>query len=369
MVQVKDIVRFMEKIAPLNLAEEWDQVGLMVGSEENVIKGIMICLDVTDEVVDKSIKDGCNVIISHHPLLFKPVKRLTEDTKRQKMLMKLIRNDISVYSAHTNLDVSNSGTNMAIASMLGLKDIEGYKPQNSEPVYKINVFVPEDHAEKVRDEMGRAGAGWIGNYSDCTFMTKGKGTFRPMEGTNPFIGNIGKLEVVDEVRIETVATKENLHRIISKMIEAHPYEEVAYDVFREENITKQHYIGVKGKVEKTLTLREFAKGVKSSLGIGNLRIIGHDLSKKIEAVAIFTGSFDGDLGFMAKTGVDVMVTGDVKYHTAMDALESGLSLIDAGHFGTEIPVVEKLKELIEEWALDIKIITSKEIEKDPFTVL
>lgn len=369
MKKVKDIVKYIEGFAPQNLAEEWDSVGLMVGSMQREVKRVMVCLDVTSNVVENAVKQRCEMIVSHHPFLFKPLKRLTEETKKDRSIMDLIRNHISVYSAHTNLDISDEGTNSTLAETLGLTDISGLKTVKTDELYKITVFVPKDHLDNVREAMSKAGAGCIGNYSDCSFSTEGTGTFRPLDKASPFIGAKGKLEFVDEAKLETIATKERLADVISAMWEAHPYEEVAYDIFREEIPGKQHHLGKIGILTNEMTLEELVEKVKKALKAPSVRIVGKNPQTKIKRVAVFTGSFDGDIKNLEKTGVDVLITGDVKYHTAMEIEEAGLCVIDAGHFYTEMLVADKVANLIKTEFGDLEVVTSKGIEYDPFRTM
>lgn len=369
MTQVIDIVKFIEGFAPQTLAEEWDQVGLMVGSFNQEVKKVLVCLDVTNDVVKKSIAEKFDLIVSHHPLFFKPLKRLTENTDREKMLMELVRNKIAVYSAHTNLDISEEGTNSHLANVLGLKDTRNYKTLDQETLYKLVVYVPMDFVEKVRNSMTQAGAGSIGEYQDCSFMMEGMGTFRPMSGADPFIGQKGTLEYVKETRIETVVTKDKIRDVLKAIKSSHPYEEVAYDLFRNEIESKQNGLGKIGILPKPLLLKEFAKKVKSDLNASAIRMIGGELDKKIETVGVFTGSFDGDIGFLEKSGIDVLVTGDVKYHTALDIVETKLCVIDAGHFYTEVIISDKIAKLLQLQFKDINVYTSNGIEKDPFMIV
>lgn len=363
-IKAKDIIKYMEELAPVSLAEDYDNVGLLIGSRESTVERIFVCLDVTSKTVYEAVAKKADLIVSHHPVIFKGLKRINEDDPKGNIIYKLIRNNIGVYSAHTNLDVAHGGVNNYLSSILGLKDIISLKDYKAEKLYKVVVFVPHESVDAVRDAMSRAGAGWIGNYSDCSFMTAGTGTFRPLEGTNPYIGTTGNLEKVDEYRIETVVSQRNLKKVIEAMIKVHPYEEVAYDVYPLEIKGRQYGMGNVGVLDKPKSLDEFIAVVKEKLGVKNVRVIG-ETNKEIEKVAVFCGSFDRDVMEAAKSKADVLVTGDVKYHDAVDMLEIGMCVIDAGHFNTERIIADRLAQLIKENFPEVEVIKSN-MEEDPF---
>ena len=363
MYKCSEIAKFLGDWAPLRLAEEWDNVGLHIGSMEQDIRKIMICVDVTSKVVDEAIAKGVDMIIAHHPLIFKPLKRVCEDDFKGRIIYKLIRNNISVYSAHTNLDFTEGGINDYLASLLGLQEVKNLKKYKTDAFYKLAVFVPQDSEEKVREAICRGGAGWIGNYSDCTFSVKGTGTFKPLEGTNPYIGIKEKLERVDEYRIETIVPEDKLKSVIKAMIGAHPYEEVAYDVYPLELNSKEYGMGKAGKLQKPLSLDEFIAAVKGKLSIDKVRLIGNT-DRQIEKVGVFCGGFDGDWSGVLKEKLDVLVTGDIKHNIAVDAIEMGLCVIDAGHFGTEKIIVPLVIERLSKEFPALEII-SNSVETDP----
>jgi len=363
--KIRDIVNFFEEIAPSRLAEEWDNVGLLLGSMNMEVNKIMVSLDITEEVVNEAVEKKVDMIVSHHPLIFKGIKRICEDDARGKLLYKLIRNNICVFCLHTNLDAAEEGTNDYLAGLLGLKDVRNLRKYKAERLYKVVVFVPQESIEIVREAMNRAGAGWIGNYSDCSFFTKGTGTFKPLENTNPYIGIRGNLEKVDEYRLETIVSEKDLHRVVDSMISAHPYEEVAYDIYKLEQETKVYGIGKAGTLAKPMMMDEFISMVKNVLNAGYVKVIGK-AEKEIESAAVFCGSYDGDLGALKSAGVDVLVTGDIKYHTALDVIENGMCIIDAGHFETEMVMVPKIAEMIKEKFAEIEILITN-AQKNPFT--
>jgi dinuclear metal center YbgI/SA1388 family protein len=363
-VRLLEIIKYLEQIAPKNLAEDYDNVGLIIGGKEKDIKRVMVCLDVTLKVVEEAISKNVDLIISHHPIIFKGLKRINEDDIKGRIIYKLIKNDIAVYSAHTNLDVADGGVNEHLAKILGLSDLQNLKKHRVSKLYKVVVFVPEESIDKVRNAMSRAGAGWIGNYSDCSFMTKGTGTFRPLEGTNPYIGSKGKLEYVDEIKLETIVPQEKLHRVIDEMIKSHPYEEVAYDIYPLNMDGKEYGLGKVGVLKNPETLDNFISIVKEKLNAKSVRVIG-SIDKKIEKVAVFCGSFDESCNRDVISKADILVTGDVKYHNAVDMAEMGMCVIDAGHFNTERIIVPKLVNILSEQFKNIEIL-SNSVEREPF---
>lgn len=342
-VKARDIINTMQKIAPPHLAEDWDNSGWQVGDPRAHVKKILLALDVTPEVVDEAEKNGAQLIISHHPLMLKGIKSLRKDNPQGNLLFRLIRAGIGVYAAHTNLDSAKGGVNDVLAEVLGLQGVEVLHPVQHGRLLKLVVFVPAEHAGTVRKALGDAGAGWIGNYSDCTFNLQGTGKFRPLEGTNPFIGAHGKLQQVEEVRIETIIKKEDTARVLAAMLEAHPYEEVAYDLYPLENRGMPQGLGRIGILNDEITLYNLAQKTKELLQVDNLRFGGRPEST-LKKVAVCGGS-GGDLWPVARQqGAEVLITGDVRYHAARDMLAAGISFIDAGHFATECLVLPVLKE-------------------------
>ncbi|NLL04686.1 MAG: Nif3-like dinuclear metal center hexameric protein [Clostridiaceae bacterium] len=363
-VKCGDIVSFMEEFAPTSLAEDWDNVGLMVGNREDEIKKLMVCLDVTPEVVEEAESNNVNMIISHHPFIFKGLKRINSEDLKGRMIMKLIKKGINVYSAHTNLDVTVRGVNEQLAKVLQLENLTNLKSYKTERLLKLVVFVPKDSIDVVREALGKAGAGWIGNYSDCTFCTEGIGTFKPLEGTNPYIGSQGSLEKVEEYRLETIASERIIGKVISAMKSAHPYEEVAYDLYPLEVTGKEYGLGYVGEIDCATSLNDFAKGVKNKLNTPNVRVIGN-LEKEVKKVAVYCGSFGNEIIGAVKSKADVLVTGDVKYHDALDMSQMGMCVVDAGHFSTERIIVPRLVEILKERFKELDVL-SNNVEKDPF---
>lgn len=362
MITSKTVIRKLEEIAPKKLAEEWDNVGLQIGSLSKDIKKVLLVLDINMDVVEEVIENEVDMIISHHPMFFDPIKTIDMDTYKGKMIDKIIKNDIVVYSAHTNLDASNKGVNDALSEVLDMKNPRILVKEYKETMYKLSVFVPETHESKIREVLGDTGAGYIGNYSHCSFTSKGTGRFKPIEGANPYIGNIEKLEIVNEVKVEVILPGNILNDVVEKMISAHPYEEVAYDIFKLENEYEEYGVGRVGTINKT-TLGDFAKKVKEKLNSTDIRIYGN-IDYEIEKIAVVGGSGSDFIEDAKKSNVDLYITGDIKHHDAQQARELGLNLIDAGHFHTEKIVMKKLATYFEEeFSTNIEILIS---EKDNF---
>ncbi len=315
----------MERHYPLNLAEKWDNVGLQVGSMGREVSKVVVALELDHQVLDRAWQENADLIITHHPLIFKALSSIKVDSPVGSLIRKLIMADISLYAAHTNLDNAPRGVNQLLAETIGLTDIEPLILRSAgqrESLYKLVVFVPLTHINEVREAICRAGAGFIGKYSDCTFRAQGIGTFKPGEDTDPFIGQIGQLEEVEEVRLETICPQHRLKGILDAMLEAHPYEEVAYDLYKLEN-------------QGTL----FSPGTLPAL-----RLVGHP-DTPVQKVAVVSGSGASFINEIAGQA-DVLITGDLKYHEAREAAALGLAVIDAGHQATEELVVKEVCQLL-----------------------
>ncbi|MCM3122438.1 MULTISPECIES: Nif3-like dinuclear metal center hexameric protein [unclassified Mesobacillus] len=364
-----EVIQLFEQFSPKAFAMEGDKIGLQIGALNQTVEKVLIALDVTEEVVEEAIAKNVQLIIAHHPPIFRPLKKIATDTPAGRMIARLIKHDIAVYAAHTNLDVAKGGVNDLLAEALGLKDSQVLVPTYEDQLKKLVVFVPEENAEQIREALGNAGAGAIGDYSHCSFTASGKGRFLPGENTNPHIGEQGKLEAVIEVRVETVFPQSIEKKVIQAMIKAHPYEEVAYDVYRLENSGEQLGLGRIGKVEET-TLGDYANFVKEALGVNKVRVVG-DLNAKVKKAAVLGG--DGNKYFtQAKfRGADVYITGDIYYHTAHDALMDGLNMIDPGHNVEKIMkkgTASVMERLSKEKGYDVQFLAS-EIDTDPFTFI
>ncbi|MGD6961933.1 Nif3-like dinuclear metal center hexameric protein [Fictibacillus phosphorivorans] len=364
------IISLLEGFAPKKMAVEGDPVGLQVGSLNKPIKKVMIALDVLESVVDEAIEGKVDLIIAHHPLLYRPLKKIDTSTSKGKVIEKLIKNDITVYAAHTNLDVTRLGVNEWLADQLQLMSTEVLSTTYEDQLVKLSVFVPRTHEEQVRLAIGNAGAGHIGNYSHCSFSSDGTGTFTPLEGTSPFIGKEGRLEKVEEVKIESIMPQSLQKVVVSAMRKAHPYEEVAFDLFPLLNKGEELGIGKIGKLPEEMNLQEFVNHVKNAFGISSLRVIKGKKSM-IRKVAVVGGDGNKYIYPALHKGADVLVTGDIYYHNAHDAQEEGLTIVDAGHHIEQI-MKRKLKELLEQ-KIDANKYETEVVESniitDPFTFM
>ena len=366
MVTMKDIAQAIESQAPLQLQESWDNCGLQVGSMSSTVQRVLTALDVTPEVVAEAIEQQVDAIVTHHPMIFKGIKSINTDTMQGKMIKDLLCHRINVYSAHTNLDVTAGGLNDEVAIRLGLQDIQGLEETGRDVAYKVAVYVPITHSEQLRQAMGNAGAGHIGAYSHCSFSVAGEGRFLPLEGTNPFIGQVGAIETVQEERVETVVPKKLLGQVLAAMKEAHPYEEIAYDIVALENAYDAHYIGRIGNLPQSLSIGEFKEVLQSAFPHSTLRWGGAKQSS-IQRIGLCTGSGAEFIKIAAKQKADVYITGDVKYHDMQLAKELGITVVDAGHYGTEYMSQTLLKQMIKKsfTADEVEVIESN-VQRDFF---
>ena len=365
--RIQDLVGLIHKLYAPELAEDWDNVGLQVGDPGRPLDRVMVALDPGLEAVEAARDAGAQALVTHHPLLFKPVKRLTPDDAVGKILWTAVRDDVAIISAHTNLDCAVNGLNSWLAQKMGVEQAIPLQTVAGDYL-KLVVFVPVGHEEAVADALFSAGGGQIGAYDQCSFRSSGEGTFRPGPGTLPYIGTVGQREKTEEVRLETIIPKRKLLRVLEKMQKAHPYEEVAYDLLPLQNQIPGAGLGRIGKLAQQETLGAFAAKVKESLGCDHLRLIGAD-QMPVRKVALCGGSGAFLLQTAHRQGADVLVTGDVKYHEARQAEELGIALIDAGHFATEQLMIEQVTQSLQaaarqlNWGVAFEAYTG---EKDPF---
>ncbi len=345
-MKASEIIDLMNQWAYPYLIDEWDNTGFQLGDLEKEVNKVIVALDLDREVLNEALKEKAEMIITHHPLIFKPLKALRKQNYKERLIIDLIKEDLVVYNAHTNLDITINGVNDALAEILNLKNYKPLKVTYEEPLYKFVVFVPKSHASTIREVLGNEGTGFIGNYSHCTYNIEGIGTFMPLEGTSPYIGEHNKLEEVEEIRIETIVEKKDLGRIIKKVLDNHPYEEVAYDIYPLENKGKSFGYGRIGEVDR-IKLIDYLDLIKRQLKVDNLIVYG-DLEKEISKVAVCGGSGASFIYDAYLKGADVYITGDVKYHDSQYASELGLIIVDAGHFDTEKVILPVIKEYIEE---------------------
>ncbi|MFC5703640.1 Nif3-like dinuclear metal center hexameric protein [Cohnella faecalis] len=361
------VVQLMEKLAPKHYAVQDDKIGLQVGTLRKEIKKVLIALDVTPEVVDEASALGCELIIAHHAVIYRPLAHLRTDTPAGALASALLRNDIAVYISHTNLDTADGGMNDWMAEALELEGRGVLEEVHTDKLFKLAVFVPETHAEAVRNALFQAGAGWIGNYSHCSFNVPGTGTFLPREGSEPFLGKPGKLEQAAEIRIETVVPDSVRKAVVSAMLKAHPYEEVAYDLYPMDLKGRSFGLGRVGKLASAESLDAFAERVKTALDVPFVRVVGAP-DKSIRKVAVLGGSGSRYIRHASFAGADVLVTGDIDYHTAHDALAAGLAIVDPGHNAEKImkrKVAEWLGNKLKEQKYETEVFASQ-IATEPF---
>lgn len=351
--KVQTIAQIIESKAPKHLAESWDNIGLQVGDPSHEVKKVLVSLDATNEVIDEAEAKDIDMIVTHHPLIFNPLKSINKNLPLGKKLYKLIKKDISLYVAHTNFDITSGGINDILAQKLGLKEIQPLQITSIDSLKKLVVFVPKGHEDRIRTALASAGAGWIGNYSHCTFQVEGTGTFMPLKGSEPFIGEIGRLEKVEEYRLETIVHESKLNKAVRAIISSHPYEEVAYDVYSLDNEGRPFGLGRVGRLPHKVTLKELIEMVKNVMEVDIVKVAGN-LRTEVDKVAICGGSGASAIHQAHFKGSQVLITGDVKYHQAQEAVGLGLSIIDIGHWESERFAVAALCEIIKKGLEDLK---------------
>ena len=355
-----DIIKYLEDWAPKGIAWEKDNPGLQIGSVECEVKNVFLCLELTEEALNEAVNKKCNLIITHHPLIFHPIKALnfTKD-KNSQIIEKIIKNDIVVYSAHTNLDFTKDGVSFQLAKILGLNNIRFIKNQDSNQ-FKLVVFVPENALENLSRALFDAGAGIIGEYKKCSFRLEGKGTFEGSVKTNPSVGSALKYEEVNEIRLEMIVASWKLKNVIASLLKNHPYEEPAYDIYPLSNENVNYGMGAAGELKNEMSPNTFLRYFKDKLN-SNFRYCNGD-GNKIKKVAVCGGSGSELLPVAISEGADAFITADIKYHTFHDA-EGKILLIDAGHYETEIFSLKAIKEKLEEFLADNKSKVRIEIYK------
>lgn len=357
---VGDIVTVLKQWAPLSLKESWDNPGLLIGDPNEKVEKVLTTLDVMMDTVDYAIENGVQMIVSHHPVIFNGLKSIRTDTYSGKMYQKLLAHHIAVFSAHTNLDSADGGVNDVLAGLLGLQHTQGLVPVAEDKLYKLAVYVPESHAQRIRQALGEAGAGFIGNYRDTSFSVKGEGRFQPQAGTHPFIGSVGKVETVDEERIETIVPESRLPKVLNAMLAVHPYEEPAYDLYPLKNAGHPFMMGRIGDLPQPQPAMTVLQMIKKVLHRDALAYAG-DTNVTVEKVALLGGGGAEFIGLAKQAGAQLYLTGDVKYHDAQEAVRQGIVVADGGHFGTEHPVVaeicRRLSEASEKYGWQIQCAT------------
>ncbi|WAM33003.1 Nif3-like dinuclear metal center hexameric protein [Caldicellulosiruptor morganii] len=342
MVSVQEIAAYLENYFPRKLSYDWDNAGLQVGSFSAKVDSVLICVDVTEDILNEAKDLGAGLIVSHHPLIFQGLKSIKNDTPEGRLIAEAIKSDISILSFHTNADVSKCGINYYLAKLLNLESIEGLSVKQKNEYFKIVVYVPSEYKDAVLEAMAQEGAGFVGKYSHCFFAIEGQGHFKPHEGANPFIGRVGELERVSEVRLESIVPEDRLKNVVKAMLKAHPYEEVAYDIYRLENEISYEYIGVIG--QKNIEAEMLIKELKEKLNLSHVKA---NLTKEwFKKVAIVSGSGKDFIKDAYFKGADCLISGEIGHHGVVFARSLGVSTVEIGHYESEKVFVDVVYELL-----------------------
>ena len=344
-MKIKEVIASLESYAPPALQEGYDNAGLITGNEDSECTGILVSLDATGTVIGEAIKKKCNLVVSHHPIVFTGLKRITGKNYVQKAVISAIKNDIALYAIHTNLDNVSNGVNGRIANLIGLQRISILAPKENQ-LRKLYTFVPAVHADMVRQAIFEAGGGHIGNYDECSFNAEGFGTFRAGKNSNPFVGKPGESHKENEIKLEVIFPAWLESKIIRGLLSAHPYEEVAYDIVKLENRFSSVGSGMIGELDEPIDETAFLKLLKEKFG---LRIIRHTalLNKPVKRVALCGGAGSFLISSALAAGADVYITADIKYHEFFDANDK-MVIADIGHFESEQFTINLLQEFLEE---------------------
>ncbi len=331
-MKIKELTHEIETIIPLLYAEDFDNVGLLVGEPEQKIKGVLIAHDTTEEVIDEAIQKKANFILSFHPIIFKGMKKLTGKNYVERVVMKAIKNDIAIYAIHTALDNQYFGVSGILANKLSLINQEVLVPQQH-TLRQLVTYAPVKEAEKIRQALFEAGAGKIGEYEECSFNVKGVGTYKPVEGADPYIGEIGKRQEEPEERISVIFPKHLQSKILQNLFERHPYEEVAYEIFQLENKNQEIGLGIIGELQNPLEEKVFLEKIKKELNLSCIRF-SKLRGKPIKKIAVLGGSGAFAIEHAKGSGADIYITSDIKYHEFYQG-ESQMIIADIGHFESE----------------------------------
>ncbi len=330
-LKIGDVLNVLEEWAPLNYQENYDNSGLIIGNKDDVCTGVLCALDVTEAIINEAIQQSCNLIIAHHPLIFSPLKKVTSATWIERCVVKAIKNNINIYALHTNADNIIAGVNYTIAEKLKLTKLKILQPKNK-VLKKLVSFVPISHIDSVRQALFNAGCGHIGNYDSCSFNTTGIGTFRGNQHSNPFIGEKEKLSEENEVRIETIFESHKEKKVITALLNTHPYEEVAYDIYQLDNYYNNVGSGMIGELETAISVTDFLKKIKEVFKVECVRYT--DYNNPIKKIAFCGGSGSFLLSQAVTSGADAFLSSDFKYHQFFDA-DNKLLIADIGHFEAE----------------------------------
>ncbi len=343
MVRISDITEYLEQTAPLSLQEEYDNAGLLTGNKSQELKGVLISLDTTEDVIDEALRLGFNMVISHHPIIFRGLKKITGSNYVERVIIKAIKNDIALYAIHTNLDNVKNGVNKKIADKLGLSNVRILNPKAS-GLFKLVTFVPKENVMDVLNAMHDAGAGVIGEYDHCSFRIGGTGRFKPNENANPHIGERNEIEEVEEERVELIYPQYLGPKVLESLRASHPYEEVAYYIHKIENKSKDVGSGMIGHLETPLNIKEFLLLLKQKFYLEQVKYTPIQ-TRMIKKVAVCGGSGSFLIKAAKNAGADAFISADIKYHEYFDA-EGKILIADIGHYESEVFTKELIFELL-----------------------
>ncbi len=343
MVRISDITDFLEQSAPISLQEEYDNAGLLTGNKNQELKGVLISLDATEDVIDEALRLGFNLVISHHPIIFRGLKKITGSNYVERVIIKAIKNDIALYAIHTNLDNVKNGVNKKIADRLGLSDARILNPKTS-GLLKLVTFVPKENVLDVLNAMHDTGAGVIGDYDHCSFRMKGTGRFKPNENANPHIGERNEIEEVDEERIELIYPEHLGPKVLVALKASHPYEEVAYYIHKLANKVEDVGSGMIGHFETPMNMKDFLLLLKEKFNLEQVKYTPLQ-GRKIKKVAVCGGAGSFLIKAAKNAGADAFVSADIKYHEYFDA-EGKILIADIGHYESEVFTKELIFELL-----------------------
>lgn len=363
MTKVNDIYKYIDSFAPFNSAMDFDNCGILVGDKNSDVTKVILCLDVTSKVIDEAINKKANLIISHHPIIFNPIKSIDSNS----IIYKLIENKINVISAHTNLDMSSIlGVNTCLADALELSCLSSLSVYKSVNYNKIIVFAPKESSNLIRTEMASAGAGTLGDYAGCSFTFSGEGRFTPINNANPYIGKINKCETVNEDCIQMICKKQDTKKVIEAMKKVHPYEEPAFDIFEDLALKENTVCGFVGNTKKEFNCDEFALFVKEKLNANTVRYLKR--SNNINRVAICSGAGGNLIKEAINLNVDAFVTGEIKHHELLLAQENNISVVDVGHFASEDIVINPLLNKLSKEFHNIEFFKAKSLNDFLFCI-
>jgi len=356
MIKLQEIISILEEFAPPALQESYDNSGLIVGDRGREVKKGLITLDMTEKVLQEALEKNCEVIFTHHPILFKGLKSITGSNAEERIITQAVKNDIAIYAFHTNLDNAGEGINKYLCDKLGLTNTRILLPMVG-MLRKLVTFCPIDHAEKVRQAVFSAGAGHIGNYDCCSFNSEGMGSFRGLENTNPFVGKKGSIHFEKEVRIETIYPQYAEEKILNALFGSHPYEEVAYDIYPLNNVFRGAGSGMIGDLAFEEEEEASLMRIKHALKI---RYIRHSplSGRKIRRIAVCGGSGSFLIPIALKAGADLFMTSDLKYHSFFDT-NNKIVIVDAGHYETEECAKELIYNLLNEKFSNFAVLISE----------